>query len=237
MRFEGPGDAARSRIERVDDAVLAADEQPSTDDRRLRPRRCRVGKAERPLQAKPRHLLGGEAGLIARLEMRVVHAGAHPFQRAPLVGSVSGGTRAQRPAVAPTTVPRRLRPVRNPGDRSAFGAAQRQALVAHRSGRERRRRSPVANVLAIASAAGARGSSPLWHEQASTEQCRAVRRRRRGALRGQRRRRTRGAARKGKRRDDSRTRIDWDHNLGAAVEISADGSPQLPEERRKTFRC
>jgi hypothetical protein len=159
VRLERPHDAAGPRVERVDDSVLAADEQPSAGDGRLRPGRCRVRKAERPLQTKARHLLGGEAGVIAWLKCVFVTDGAHPFQRAPLVGSVSGiRVRGRR---GPTTM--RAGFVRS-GIPQPPGVRPAQALVAHRSGRE-------ASTIACGErppsrrAPRARGSSPLWHDR------------------------------------------------------------------------
>ena len=48
------------RIQRVDLAVLAGDEQPPAGERRLRARRVHAGVAERPLQLQPRQVGGRE---------------------------------------------------------------------------------------------------------------------------------------------------------------------------------
>ena len=63
LRLERPDGAAGRRVERVDEAALAADEQTSADDGRLRARGRRVRKTERPLQRQLRHLRGGEAAV------------------------------------------------------------------------------------------------------------------------------------------------------------------------------
>ena len=164
---EGPDDASARGVERVHRAVLAADEQPSAGDRRLRPRRRRVGKAEGPLEMQSRDVCGGDAGLCGRLEMRVLERGAPPVPHRHRRDVAN-----RRPPAAETC--------RDAGDGSAqrssgekfskrapFVAAERKALIPHRPGRERvedrlrraavqrvfRRRARV--VAAVTRAAGA----------------------------------------------------------------------------------
>src|SRR6185312_15094196 len=70
-RAERPADAAARGVERIDGAVLAADEYASKGDSRLRPGGRRVGKSEGPLQRQPRDVGGGESGLLGGLQPAV----------------------------------------------------------------------------------------------------------------------------------------------------------------------
>ena len=109
---ERPVRAAGLRIQRVDLAVLAGDEQPPAGERRLRARRVDAGVAERPLQLQPRQVGGGEpAGLrVARVGDAVAPAvPARPASRgwSPPATRCSG-SRPPAARGAPTR-----RPVRN----------------------------------------------------------------------------------------------------------------------------
>src|SRR5439155_25213817 len=69
--LEGPDRAAAGRIERVDEAALAADEETSADGGRLGARRRGVRKTERPFQCELRNLRGRQSRLRRRLKARV----------------------------------------------------------------------------------------------------------------------------------------------------------------------
>ena len=90
VRRERPGDAPARGVERIDRAVLTADEQASARDRRLRPRRCRVRKTKRPFQLQPRYLSRRQPGLRRGLKMRVLRC------RSPPVPQRTGGGIAER---------------------------------------------------------------------------------------------------------------------------------------------
>ena len=153
LRGERPHDAAARRVERIDGPVLAADEQASAGDGRLRPRRRRVRKSERPLEMEPRHLLRGQARLLAPAENACCRSsGPQPFHSGPAARIARGRRprRLQLPIVLPDNAARSLRPVRNSAIARRSLAAQREPLILHRAGRQRvddrLRRSPAQHV-------------------------------------------------------------------------------------------
>ena len=72
----GPVTAPGLRVQGIDVAVLASDEEPSAGDGRLRPRGGRLGESERPLQGEVRHLVEVESSALRRLKAEVLAAHA-----------------------------------------------------------------------------------------------------------------------------------------------------------------
>src|SRR6185437_16248543 len=71
---ERPVGAAGARIERMDAAVLARNENSSARDRGLAAHRGDVRKTERPLDLQMRQVGGAESSELARLKARVRNA-------------------------------------------------------------------------------------------------------------------------------------------------------------------
>ena len=145
LRGERPVDAARLRIERVDGAVLAPDEQASTGDGRRRPGRRGVRKPERPLEREPRHVGGGQSGLVRRLIPRVGvrrrPACPRSNARSPRSLEPEAGSRLARSTSA-NRCPRDVAAERPAAqvlrNRAPLGAAQAASLRAHAAGGQRR---------------------------------------------------------------------------------------------------
>src|SRR5262245_23502796 len=124
-------DAPCLRVERIDGAVLTADEQAARSHGRMRPRNGRIGKTESPLQCQSLQIGWGQPRTLRGLKARVRRRGtpSSPLRRFRKV--LERGRRAATSGLCPTDVSGNRLPSDELGDGATFGPAQTRALRAH----------------------------------------------------------------------------------------------------------
>ena len=153
LRLEGPVRAPGPRVEGIDDAAFAGDEQALSDHGRLRLRGRGVRVAESPAEPQPGDVRRRESRMRGRLEPIVLHPGAPavPLRSVVRPGPVPSRRRGAAAVLFGRFGLRRDTAPRDElGDRTSLRGAQLLALLAHRpvgQGADDRRRGQRAHVV------------------------------------------------------------------------------------------